>query len=76
MLAVEGACTNVEEKTFRSNETVPTEYCALHTKPTEAPKPSESPKPTTTTTPSPTPTVTPSPSPTTTGGGDDPKPEG
>ncbi len=74
LLAVEGACTNVEEKTFRSNETVPTEYCTLHTKPTEAPKPSESPKPTTTTKPSPTPTVTPSPSPTTTGGGDDPKP--
>lgn len=74
LLAIEGVCPNVEDKTFRSNEITPTEYCTIHKKPepsqsaTPVPSPSASVAPD----PSPSESTKPSPSPSTSGdaGGD------
>ncbi len=69
LIAIEGACPNVVEKTFDVDEELPTEVCGIHkVQPSETPTPtptstptaSKSPKPTQTARPTKTPTSTPS----------------
>ena len=69
LIAIEGVCPNVEERTFRSNETAPTETCTIHKK--AEPKPSTAPSAEPSVAPSPTPSTAPSsnPSPSTSSGG-------
>ena len=78
LLAIDGVCPNVEEKTFRSNELPPTEYCTIHKK--AEPAPSKAPEPVPSVEPTPTPSTEPvtSPTPPTSGGGggNEPKPSG
>ncbi len=65
LIAIEGICPNVVQKTFEEGDEIPTEVCGIHkVQPSETPSPTPSTSPSPTTSKSPKPPTTPSTEPT------------